>query len=51
MEPLDPIDLKDISSMITTCQKGTFTGARDKAILLVLLDTGARAQEFSDMDI
>jgi integrase/recombinase XerD len=51
VEPLDPVDLRDISGMVSTCRKGNFTGERDKAILLVLLDTGARAQEFLDLNI
>jgi integrase/recombinase XerD len=51
IEPLDPVELSDVSTMITTCQKNTFTGERDKAILLALLDTGARAQEFLDMNL
>jgi integrase len=32
--------------MIKACERGTFTGDRDAAILLCLLDTGARAGEF-----
>ena len=37
--------------MIITCNKGTFIGDRDKAILLSLLDTGARSQEFLDINL
>jgi len=51
LEPLDPVDLQDISKMIDTCNRGSITGDRDKAILLCLLDTGARAQEFLDMNL
>jgi len=36
--------------MIRTCDKGTFTGDRDTAILPCLLDTGARATEFLDIE-
>lgn len=32
--------------MLRTCQRRTFTGDRDKAILLSLLDTGCRRAEF-----
>jgi integrase/recombinase XerC len=43
--PIEPVPLDDIKAMVGTCDK-SFTGLRDKAILLALLDTGARAQEF-----
>jgi integrase/recombinase XerC len=43
--PMEPVPLDDIKAMLKTCDK-SFTGLRDKAILLALLDTGARAQEF-----
>jgi integrase/recombinase XerD len=32
--------------MLKTCERRTFTGDRDKALLLSLLDTGCRASEF-----
>lgn len=51
IEPLNPVELSTISALITACQKGTFTGERDKAILLTLLDTGARAKEFLDINL
>jgi site-specific recombinase XerD len=51
VEPLDPVDVSDITDMIEVCQRGTFTGERDRAILLALLDTGARAQEFLDINL
>lgn len=50
IEPLSPVELEDVSAMLETCKKGTYTGDRDRAILLVLLDTGARAQEFLSLD-
>jgi len=46
LEPLDPVSLNTIKSMI---QSGACTGlidARDKAALLFLLDTGVRLAEF-----
>ena len=45
-EPLNPVNLDDVRAMVDTCERGCFTGDRDKAILLGLLDTGARASEF-----
>jgi integrase len=39
---LEPADLLDIKAMLTTCDK-SLCGLRDKAILLSLLDMGARA--------
>jgi len=44
-ELLEPISLEDVHALVRTC-KHTFTGTRDKALILGLLDTGARAQEF-----
>lgn len=48
---LEPVELSDVSDMVKCCQSGTFTGERDKAIMLTLLDTGARAQEFLDTNL
>ena len=45
-EPLEPVSAEVVAQMIKTCERGTFTGDRDEAILLCLLDTGARASEF-----
>jgi len=50
-EPIEPVSFETISKMINACEKDTFTGDRDTAILLCLLDTGARATEFLDIDI
>ena len=41
-QQLEPANLKDIKAMMSTCNK-SICGLRDKAILLALLDTGARA--------
>lgn len=48
-EPLDPISLQDFRSMLAQCTPRTFTGERDRAILLMLLDTGIRHQEITDL--
>jgi integrase/recombinase XerC len=45
MEPLEPISIQDVRALTGTCQRGKFTGDRDRAIFLFLLDTWARAQE------
>ena len=50
VEQLEPAELDDIKSMIAICDR-TFHGLRDKAILLSLLDSGARAQEFLEIEI
>jgi len=44
-EPLDPVEFDVVDKMMGTCVRGTFAGDRDAAILLVLLDTGIRANE------
>jgi site-specific recombinase XerD len=46
LEPLDPVSVETIRSMIQTCNSNVLTDARDKASLLFLLDTGARLSEF-----
>jgi site-specific recombinase XerD len=45
IEPLEPVSIEDVRALTSTCQRGQFTGERDRAIFLFLLDTGARAQE------
>jgi integrase/recombinase XerD len=49
--PLEPISLEDVRALIDTCQHGQLYGERDRAILLFLLDTGARAQEVCNTNI
>ncbi len=44
-EPLEPADTGAIDAMLHTCS-GDSLGIRDKAILLAIMDTGARAAEF-----
>ena len=50
-EPLDPVTQETVAGMIKACDRGTFTGDRDAAILLCLLDTGARASEFLNVNL
>ena len=48
---MEPVDLGDLRAMLATCKRRSFTGDRDRAILLSLLDSGARASEFLALDI
>jgi len=50
-EPLNPVPIGVVSKMVKVCERGTFAGDRDAAILLCLLDTGARAGEFLAIDL
>ncbi|HEY3311218.1 MAG TPA: tyrosine-type recombinase/integrase [Anaerolineales bacterium] len=45
LEPIEPVTLQDVKAMLEKCGDD-FTGHRDRAIILCLLDTGARAREF-----
>lgn len=49
-EILEPVSLETVSALLGTC-KADFYGARDKALILFLLDTGARASEVSAVDL
>ncbi len=49
-KPLDPVSTLDLKAMLGTCDK-SFTGTRDNAIFLALLDTGCRASEFVALNI
>lgn len=51
LEPLEPISIADVGALIGVCPRGEFTGERDRAIFLFLLDTGVRAQELCKTDI
>jgi site-specific recombinase XerC len=49
-EPIEPVPIEDIRAMLATCGND-FTGLRDRAILLCLLDTGARMREFLALNV
>lgn len=51
VEPLEPVPFEIVDQMIKACPHDTFTGDRDAAILLCLLDTGARASEFLSINL
>jgi len=46
---LEPADLKDVDRLLKTCG-ADLLGMRDKAMMLTLLDTGARASELLALD-
>lgn len=50
-EIIEPVSLMEINAILETCNLDTFLGCRDYAICLVLLDTGARASEFLDINL
>lgn len=49
-EPLEPVDVKVVGSMLETCDT-SFLGKRNRAILLFLLDTGLRARELLSVNL
>ena len=49
-EPIEPIHIEDINSLLKTC-KSNYSGVRDKAMMLSLLDTGARAKELLNINL
>jgi len=51
IEPIEPVTMEDVGSLLATCQRGKFTGERDRAVLLTLLDTGSRASELCNMNL
>ena len=51
VEPLEPVSFDTVSQMVKACPHNTFTGDRDTAILLCLLDTGARANELLSVNL
>jgi integrase/recombinase XerD len=50
VETIEPVSIQDVIALLATCGVD-FSGTRDKAAILVLLDTGARAQEFLDLNL
>ncbi len=51
VEPMKPLGVPELKAMVDTCERKTFTGDRDRAILLALLDTGCRAAEFAALNV
>ena len=50
-ELLEPASLEHVRAMLETCDKKTERGCRDRAIIMALLDTGARAGEMLALNI
>lgn len=50
-EPLDPVPLEDLRAMLATCARKTFTGERDRALMMFLLDSGCRRGEFCALNV
>ncbi len=50
-EPLEPVELETVKALINNCRGNEFTAIRDKALLLFLLDTGARAAEVCALNV
>ncbi|HSG43867.1 MAG TPA: tyrosine-type recombinase/integrase, partial [Anaerolineales bacterium] len=50
LEPIEGASLDDISTLLATCTRSEYTGARDNALFMCLLDTGARVTEFLSID-
>ena len=51
LQPLEPVSIDTVKALCDACPKNTFTGIRDRAIYLSILDTGARASEFLKLDL
>jgi site-specific recombinase XerD len=49
MKLLSPVEISTVSQMVKTCNN-SFSGLRDKALLLALLDSGCRANELLSID-
>ena len=48
-ERLDPLSLSHFTAMVENCPRHSFNGDRDRALLMLLLDTGIRHQELTDL--
>lgn len=50
-EPLAPVELDIVMRMVDACPPNTFTGLRDRALFLFMLDTGCRAMEVLSLNL
>jgi integrase/recombinase XerD len=52
IRPLEPVSLETVTALLETCKpRGDMLADRDRAILLFLLDTGARIGEFLALNV
>ena len=49
-EPMDPVDLDDVSALLKTCDH-TYYGLRDRALITIMVDTGSRATELLEVTV
>lgn len=47
--PMEGVTPEQVETLISFCHKDTYTGERDKAVLMLMFDTGLRAQEACDI--
>ncbi len=50
IEPIEPVSLENVGLLVGSCE-GNFSGHRDRAMIFGLLDTGARAREFLNLNL
>jgi integrase/recombinase XerD len=48
---LEPVSIEVTKALLDTCKNHKFTDSRDRAIILALCDTGARATEFLSIEL
>jgi integrase len=51
IELMEPISFDTVSQMVKACPRNNFTGDRNAAMLLCLLDTGGCACELLSLDL
>ena len=51
IQPIEPVSIDHIIKLVKVCKADTLLDCRDKAIILFLFDTGARAKEVVQVDI
>ncbi len=49
-EPMEPISLEYVQELLRTCHSDYY-GVRDRAIILILIDPGVRAQALLDVNL
>lgn len=51
IDPLPPVEMDTVRAMLRTCNDTEYAGARDRAVIILLLDTGARRGELVSIDL